>query len=295
MADREPEVILVTGAAGVIGRRLTRRLADEGRHVHATDLVAPGPVAGVLCTEGDLTSPDLPALAEVGAIVHLAAVMSNSRDVPGEGEALIRGNLGTLLGALRLAPNARRLVLASTMVVYGRPVDLRVREDHRRRPTNLYGAAKVAAEECARVWGGGEGRSACWLRIASVYGPDDPPGRAIPNFVEAVRAGEAPKVGGEAVRDYVHVDDVVEALVLAIDGRAEGPFNVATGTGTGTLELARVAIEAAGLDIEPEVTGTGRGMNIVLCVARAREELGFSAAIPLREGLRALVGEGAGK
>jgi UDP-glucose 4-epimerase len=291
MAERQPEVILVTGAAGVIGRRLTQRLAEEGRHVHATDLVSPEPVLGVLCSEGDLTLPDLPALAEVGTVVHLAAIMSNSRDVPGEGAALVQGNLGTLLGALRLAPNARRLVLASTMIVYGPPDVLPVREDHPRRPGNLYGAAKVAAEECARIWGEGEGRSACWLRISSVYGPDDPPGRAIPSFARAVRSGVAPNVGGESVRDYIHVDDVVEAIVCGVDGEAPGPFNVATGEGTGTLDLARIAIEAASLDLEPNVTGTGRGMDIVLDVTRAREELGFSAEITMRDGMGALIKE----
>jgi UDP-glucose 4-epimerase len=217
--------------------------------------------------------------------------MSNSRDVPGEGPDLIRGNLGTLLGALRLAPNARRLVLASSMVVYGPPRTVPVAEDHPRRPANLYAVGKVAAEECARIWGEEEGRAAAWLRIASVYGPDDPPGRAIPSFLAAVRAGEAPEVRGEAVRDYVHVDDVVEALVLALDSEAEGPFNVATGVGTGTLALARAAIEAAGLDLEPRVTGTGKGADFVLDVTRARELLGYEARVPLSEGLRSILGE----
>jgi len=293
MDARRPDVILVTGAAGVIGRRVVRRLAEDGRPVHATDLVAPEPIPGALASEGDLTAEGLPALEEIRVVVHLAAVMSNSRDVPGEGVDLIRANLGSLLGALRLAPNAQRLVLASSMVVYGPPDANPVTEDHLRRPANLYAVGKVAAEDCARIWGEEEGRSACWLRIGSVYGPDDPPGRAIPSFVRAVAAGEAPTVSGESKRDYVHVEDVVTAIVRAVDSDAAGPFNVATGQGTGTLELARLAIGAAGLDLEPNVTGDARGMDVILDPTRAREGLGFEAEISLRDGLASLLGPGA--
>ncbi len=293
MDARRPDVILVTGASGVIGRRVVRRLAEAGHPVHATDLVAPEPVAGVLTSEGDLTVEGLPALSEIGVIVHLAAVMSNSRDVPADGVDLIRANLGSLLGALRLAPNARRLVLASSMVVYGPPDANPVTEDHPRRPANLYAVGKVAAEDCARIWGEEEGRSACWLRIGSVYGPDDPPGRAIPSFVRAVAAGEAPTVSGESRRDYVHVEDVVTAIVRAIECDADGPYNVATGVGTGTGDLARLALEVANLDASPKVTGDTRGVDVVLDPTRAREGLGYEAEVTLRDGLASLLEPGA--
>jgi len=287
-------MILVTGAAGVIGRGLLRRLAGDGRPVTGLDRVAFEAPPGVPALLEDLTGPVAAVLPWVHTIVHLAAVMSNSRDVPREGPALVAANVAALLRVLRLAPGARRLVLASSMVVYGPPDTVPVREDHPTRPANLYAVGKVAAEQVAAIWARREGRSACSLRIGSVYGPDDPPGRAIPSFVAAVREGRAPVVRGEAVRDYIFVDDVVEACATAVDSTAGGACNTGTGRGTGTLALARLVLAAAGLALAPDVRGGPPGPAVVLCPERASRELGFVARVPLEEGLRRLLrGEGA--
>jgi len=279
----------VTGAGGVIGRRLVARAVAEKRDVIAVDRAFPaGRPEGAHVIEAELGAEPIPTCDAVDAVVHLAAEMSNSTDVAADAERLVGANVGTLVAALRLAPGARRLVLASTMVVYGDPRTVPVDEDHPREPGNLYGAAKLAAEECARIWGAVEGRTSASLRIASVYGPDDPPGRAVPSFVAAVRDGRAPEIRGSARRDYVSVDDVVGALLAAVDSEAAGAFNVGTGVGTDTHELARAVIAAAGVSLEPNVVGDGRGSDFVLDPARAEREIGWRARIDLAEGLRRL-------
>ena len=281
--------LLVTGAGGVIGRRLVTRAVGEGRDVIALDRAFPaGRPAGARVLETELRPSIGPEQPDVAAIVHLAAEMSNSTDVAADSERLLAANLQSLLFTTALAPNARRLVLASTMVVYGPPRVLPVGEDHPLEPANLYGAAKKRAEQVAAWWGEAGDRSAASLRIASVYGPDDPPGRAIPSFVAAVRAGRAPEVRGRVVRDYVWVDDVVAALLAAVDSDASGAFNVGTGTGTDTVDLARAVTAAAGAALEPDLTGDARGTDVVLDCGRAARELGWRAEVDLAEGLRRL-------
>ena len=137
--------------------------------------------------------------------------------------------------------------------------------------------------------------SAALLRYHNVYGPGLPLGTPYAGvaalFRSAVLAGRPPRVfeDGRQLRDFVHVDDVARANVLALSSDATGPFNVCSGRRTTVLDVARAM--TAGTSLEPVVTGEGRAGDVRHVFAdptRARRVLGFEATIELDEGIRTL-------
>ena len=173
------------------------------------------------------------------------------------------------------------------------------REDAPLRPTSVYGITKRDQEELVLVLGRAYGIDAVALRYLNVYGP----GQALGNpytgvaaiFAARVLNGRSPLVfeDGGQIRDLVHVSDVVNATLAAMDSpRAPGrAINVATGRRMRILDLAQRIAAALGSGVEPELTGEYRAGDIRHCfadVSLARELLGFEARVPLDEGLTML-------
>ncbi|WP_227982485.1 NAD-dependent epimerase/dehydratase family protein [Nocardia spumae] len=336
--------ILLTGAAGFIGSRIRQALAEAGHELVAIDVMlgaAHGrdarPPDGVRCA--DVRDPDAldTALRGVDVVCHQAAVVGAGVTVQDAPAYASHNDLGTavLLAAMDRA-RCRRLVLASSMVVYGeggyrtadsiamtprprRRVDLEhgvfdhldpdtgapllwspVTEDAALCPRSLYAASKLAQENYAAAWAAATGSSVTALRYHNVYGPDMP--RDTPYsgvaaiFRSALEAGCAPRVfeDGAQMRDFVHVADVAAANVLAVERPLDGftALNIASGH---PIDIATVAgvLARAHRGPEPVVTGEfrpGDVRHIVASPARARELLGFSAAVDPARGLTEFAG-----
>jgi dTDP-L-rhamnose 4-epimerase len=172
-----------------------------------------------------------------------------------------------------------------------------VPEDAPLDPRNVYAATKVAQEHLASSWARAGGGSAVALRYHNVYGPhmprDTPYAGVASLFRSALARGEAPRVyedGGQR-RDFVHVDDVARANLLALSAGTPGalaPFNVASGTPHTVGDLARELARACG-GPEPVVTGQyrlGDVRHVVASAELARDELGFTAATRFEDGVR---------
>jgi UDP-glucose 4-epimerase len=191
----------------------------------------------------------------------------------------------------------RRLVFASSASVYGDPEQLPMSEDGPLHPLTPYCISKRAAEDLLGFYQRRSGLSWIALRFFNVYGPGQKTSAyytsVINHFVDRLRAGEAPVIDGrgEQSMDFVHVDDVARAAVLALESERDNlALNVGTGVDTSVATLARILIEAVGADVQPqfrdrEVLVSRRAADTRL----AREAIGFEASIPVGQGMADLV------
>lgn len=299
--------ILVTGGAGFIGSHLCQRFLREGHDVHAVDDLSTGTFDNIQdvaenerfsFTEIDIVSEAFTQFVTAlrpEVVVHLAAQMDVRKSVAdplADARVNVLGTVRLLAAASQCA--AARIVFASSGgTVYGEPDMVPVRETAPLRPLSPYGAAKVAGEAYVSAFAGLYGMQYCTLALGNVFGPrQDPHGEAgvVAIFAKAMLSGAPTRIYGDgnAVRDYVHVDDVVKALWQAAIGRGDGQrFNVGTGRGTSVRELHTAIARVVGVPDEPVMLPrrTGELDRIVLDVTAAKSGLRWSPAVSLEDGL----------
>lgn len=291
---------LVTGAGGFVGVNLVRRLLADGHRV--TACVRPGGTPWRLAElphlrllPVDLADP-VTVRRAVGAeqpdwIFHLAAhgAYSWQRDL----EAMVDVNVrctGALLDGIR-AGDAGMLVHAGSSSEYGAK-DHPASETERLDPNSSYAVTKAAATHLCTHAARDEGLPVVTLRLYSVYGPWEEPGRLMPTLVTRARRGELPNlVDARTARDFVYVDDVADAFVRAAASPAVpgAVLNVGSGRQTTLAELVAIARRVLGIDAEP-VWGSmaGREWDIAVWVGdvtAASAHLGWTALTPLDDGL----------
>jgi UDP-glucose 4-epimerase len=304
--------LLLTGGAGYIGSIVTARLIDAGHEVTVLDDLSRGHRAAV---------PPGATLEEVdlldGAAVHAAAAKGFDGALHFAALALVaesvvhperywRTNVGgtrNLLDALRDA-GIDRLVFSSTCACYGQPDSTPITEATPTRPTNPYGASKLAvdmmiADECAA-----HGLGAVSLRYFNVAGASnrlgedhEPETHLIPNVLRAIQ-GRLPHVeiygtdyptpDGTAVRDYIHIEDLSDAHELALDAATPGEhriYNLGTGTGFSVREVIAAAERVTGSPVPTAEANRRPGDPAVLVAGSEmiRAELGWSPRKPALE------------
>ncbi len=300
---------LVTGGAGFIGGHLVEALVDAGWSVAVLDDFSTGREENLARSRGriDLIRGDVcdadavaKAIAAAEVVFHHAAVPSVALSIA-EPLRTHRVNLeGTvqLLDASR-RNGVRRFLFASSAAVYGDGDGRPVSEAAPLSPRSPYGLHKVSGEMYCRQYAMHHGLESVVLRYFNVFGPRQSPegeyAAVIPRFAFACVKGEAPRIYGDGkqTRDFIHVDDVVRANLLAADARgADGAIlNVATGRPTNLLELLETLRDLTGARTEAkhEPAREGDVRFSAAAVARACEVLGFRPQVDLREGLRRLV------
>ena len=297
---------LVTGGAGFLGTALANRLAADGHQVHVLDDLSHGDrdrlAPEVAFTQGDVDNVPLlwSLLRNTDCVYHLAARVSVPQSVfyPREYNRVNVGGTVSLMEAMR-DTGVGRVVLTSSGAVYGRQARQPVREDDPPNPDSPYAVSKWAAEQYIHAIGELWGLETVALRIFNAYGPGQslPSSHApvVPRYLQQALTGGSIIVFGDGrqTRDYIYVDDVVEALVVAATatGVNRSVINIGSGRETSILELVR-AIEGA----------TGRRANVIhnreksggvprlaADISRARELLGFRPQIDLDSGLQLML------
>ena len=224
--------ILVTGAAGFIGRRLAARLAAAGAQVMGFDRVRPNvPGANGEFRQADLRDAETldDAVAEAEVVFHLAAANGHRASMEEPLADFGDNVLGTisLLAAVAERAPAARVVFASTRQLYGPAEGLPVDESHRVNPPDVHSVHKETAEHLVRHNAAERDAPYAILRLTNTYGPgqplDGPSAGLAGRFLGDALAGRGITVLGdpELLRDFNHVDDVVDALLLA--GQPEAP------------------------------------------------------------------------
>jgi UDP-glucose 4-epimerase len=294
--------VLVTGGAGFIGSHVVDALVAAGAQVHAVDNLSGGRVdnlAGALEGGAQLHAADvtdelavarLTAAVHPEVVLHLAAHIDARRSVdePAFDARVNVAGTAAILEAARRA-GARRFVLASTAAVYGKPDRLPTPEAADVRPINPYGASKGAAESYLALYSRLYGLSTLALRMANVYGPrQDPHGESgvVAIFTGAAAEGRPVTIHGDGrqTRDYVHVDDVAAAFLLATASTVTGVLNIATGRETSVLELAA----AVGVDVLHGPPRAGEITRSCLDPGAAAQAIGWQARTPVSAGLAGL-------
>lgn len=294
---------LITGGAGFLGTALANRLVSEGHQVRVIDDLSAGDPSRlderVLFTRGSvLDRPKLwTLLQDVDCVYHLAArvLVAESILYPREYNEVNVGGTVTLMEAIRDA-GVRRVVLTSSGAIYGEQPTQPVREDAPPNPQSPYAVSKLAAEYYVRTIGALWGIETVVLRIFNAYGPGQniPPSHppVVPRFLQqAVRGGTLVIFGGGTqTRDFVFVDDVVDALVAAatapdVDRRI---INIGSGQETSINELAQLVLEVVGKDVEIIHSPAQSGGVSRLCadITLARRLLNYKPRVSLEEGLR---------
>jgi UDP-glucose 4-epimerase len=304
---------LVTGGAGFIGSNLVDALVERGDRVVVIDDLSNGSranLAGALergTTLHELDVRDAGAVADAvraaapEVIFHLAAQVDVRHSVERPADDAAVNALGAInvLEAARLA-GVRRVLNSSTGGgLYGEADVRPTPEDHAIHPLAPYGQSKFAAEGYFELYARLHGLSTVSLRYGNVYGPrQDIHGEAgvVAIFIGLLLEGQRPTVFGDGgqTRDWVEVDDVVRANLLAAAADVSGPVNIGAGRETSVLELidalddVRGALAALRPQFEPARRGEVR--NSCLDPTRAKRELGWEATVELRDGLRRILG-----
>ena len=296
--------ILVTGGCGFIGSHLCRRLSTRGHDVRVLDDLSRGKRENVpheVAVEiGDIVDRSTVARAFEGvdACVHLAAIAS----VPECQKDWSRANAVNLNGSVNVFAAAAEagnvpVVYASSAAVYG-DVGGRAHEALNPRPFSAYGVDKYAIELHAQVAGNDVGLPSCGLRFFNVFGPGQDPSSpysgVITVFVERLLRGEPTFIygDGEQTRDFIYVEDVVDAISLALEKARSGApvFNVCRGVQVDVAALHAELCQVLGVNQEPRYDPPRIGdiRFSVGCSQKAAGELGFVARTSLRDGLRRL-------
>ena len=288
---------LVTGGAGFIGSHLVDALVARGDDVIVLDDLSTGRREFVN-SSATLLEHDIrePFETDADLVFHLAAQadVATSMEKPSfDADVNVVGTVNVLEAA---RATGAHLVFASTGgAIYGE-VEAPARESSALRPVSPYGLAKRSAEVYVEGWNRIFGTRHVTLRFANVYGPRQSAsleGGVIAIFLERLAAGEPTTINGDGsiTRDFVHVDDVVRALLAAV-GRAGGVFNVGTGIETTIADLHRLCERAVGVVAPPSFghPRAGDAQRSVLDTSAATRELGFTASVRLAEGIVATHG-----
>lgn len=307
------KAVLVTGGAGYIGSHIVRRLAREGRPVVVLDDLSKGHAAAVEGTDlvrarfGDAAAlDDVLSSGRFGHVVHMAAwcEVGESMHDPAK---YYENNLAQSLALLDAARRhgVQGIVFSSTAAVYGEPEDIPITEDHVQRPTNPYGETKLAFERALVWYQKAYGLRHVILRYFNAAGahPDgdigedhDPESHLIPRLLRTVLDGgpptplfgsDYPTTDGTCVRDYVHVEDLAAAHVLALKamerGAVEGErFNLGNGSGFSVREVVEAVGRVTGTmpPVENAPRRPGDPAILVASSERARRRLGWIPVYP---------------
>jgi UDP-glucose-4-epimerase GalE len=276
-------MILVTGGAGYIGRHIVRALGDRALVLDDFRAGTRRWSEGRRTIEADLAVAE-PDWTRIEAVVHCAGSIQVGESVEKPG-LYWWNNVGAAAAFFRRAPRGLRVVFSSTAAVYGEPERLPIPEDHPLRPLNPYGRTKLASEILLRDLG----FELTVLRYFNAAGGDEdhrPETHLVPRAVDAALGGPPLPIYGDgsAIRDYVHVEDLAAAHLLALQ-RPPGTWNLGSGTGVRVHDVVDEVGRAAGrpVPVVPAPPRPGDPTALVADISKAKSELGWTPRLGLRD------------
>lgn len=310
--------VLVTGGAGYIGSHTVAALLERGEQLVVVDNLQQGRKAALLggvFYEGDLRDAALldRVFGEnaIDAVIHFAANSLVGESMKDPGKYYHNNVYGTLCLLEKMNEHGvKRIVFSSTAATYGEPESVPIKESDRTLPTNAYGETKLAMEQMMKWFDVAHGVKYVSLRYFNAAGAHasgkigedhNPETHLVPIVLQAA-LGKRPHISvfgddydtpdGTCIRDYIHVSDLADAHVLAVDrlrrGEGSGIFNLGSGTGYSVKEVIECARRVTGREIPMVVEPRRAGDPAVLVASseRARSELGWA---PSRDKLEDII------
>jgi UDP-glucose 4-epimerase len=312
--------LLVTGGAGYVGSVTSRLLLDAGHEVVVLDNLVTGFREAVApdatFVEADVRDAGRVLTPEAGfdAVLHFAGLIAAGESMV-KPELYWHDNVVKSLALLDAARAARvpRFIFSSTAAVYGNPVELPITESSVTAPTNTYGATKLTFDNALTSEAYAHKLAAVSLRYFNVAGAyirdgleigerHDPETHLIPIALQVAAGKRAklqlfgddyPTADGTCVRDYIHVEDLARAHLLALDATAPGEhriYNLGNGNGFSNRQVVEAAREVTGAELPTEIAPRREGdpATLVASSAKARAELGW---VPEKHTLQAMIGD----
>jgi nucleoside-diphosphate-sugar epimerase len=302
--------VLVIGGAGFVGSHIVDQLLDEPvREIVVLDNFVRGTRANleaacrddrVRVVDGSVTDTELLAELMAGSdyCFHLAALWLG--ECVAEPRSAVEVNIVGTFNVVEAAQKAgvKRVVYSSSASVYGNAVFTPMTEDHPFNNRTTYGATKIAGEQLFRAFNEQHGLDYVGLRYMNIYGPRmDYMGTyvsVIMKVLDRLDDGLPPIIFGDGTQsyDFIHVDDIARANVLALKSDATDSFyNVGMGVKTSLNELVALMLEITGVDVEIEYRPEAQSFvtHRIGSTEKAAEDLGFTAQIPLEDGLRSVI------
>ncbi|NYZ79404.1 NAD-dependent epimerase/dehydratase family protein, partial [Candidatus Micrarchaeota archaeon] len=273
--------ILVTGGDGFIGSHLVAKLDGLGAEVTVASKNKSGK-GTFICI--DVTTPSL-NFEKYEAVFHLAGIADPRACEQNPEQAFLVNSYGSLnvMEACRRS-GVERILLSSSAHVYGIPQYTPIDEKHSLKPVSVYGRSKVAAEHICKSYG------ATILRFFNIYGEEQRGDYLIPTIISNLEEESITLRNLDSKRDFVYVDDVVDAMLLAVD-HPNKCFNIGSGIGQSPKEVAELLFKISGK--HPKLTSLNKPDSVPVLVAgigKAKKELGWEPKVKLEEGLRRVYG-----
>jgi UDP-glucose 4-epimerase len=304
--------ILVTGGAGYIGSHVLKALLKEGHQVVTFDNLQKGykkAVTGGKFVKGDLADKELLNQVmeknQIEGVIHLAAdsLVGESMENPGK---YYRNNFANGINLLEavVKNGVKNIVFSSTAAVYGEPDQIPIKEDNQTEPTSTYGESKLFFEKALKRYDDIYDLKYVSLRYFNAAGADpegeigeahDPETHLIPIVLQTalgirdkiyIFGDDYPTRDGSCIRDYIHVNDLAAAHVLAVEALADGKessiYNLGNGEGYSVKEVINTVKEVTGRDFEVKVSERRAGDPAVLIASsdKIQQELNWQPQYP---------------
>lgn len=293
--------IIVTGGSGFLGTHLIQALITAHHEVINIDLKKSSEHETII---GDVRDANLmkQLIRDADLVFHLAALIEAGESVKFPQKFIETNILGTLNVLTAMKENGLKIfIFSSTAAIYGEPLKVPIQEDDRTIPINPYGMTKLAIEGLLSSYVSSFGFTGVALRYFNLYGPKEhhePETHAIPRFIKQIQNNEEVTIwgNGEHERDYIYIEDIVDAHLKAIEWTQTHPgqygyFNLSTEKATKVIDLVRIIekIMNKKASIKHFLARPGDSMKLVADALKAKNELGWQAKIKIEEGLQKTV------
>ena len=295
--------IVVTGGAGFLGQNVIKYLCEIGRECIIIDQKSPSMPEirdAVKDNRVGLLMADLSKKSSIEEIskylpdkfhlVHLAAVIETTTEVGMQTKKTIEYHCVTSMNTLECW--AKKLISAcytSSWEVYGVPNGLPIKETLETDPFNVYGIGKLLTENYLRVFCKSIGRPLTILRLSHIYGPGEWLNKAIPNFIKNCIAGKPHRLygGGKDLREFVNARDVAYAIILSLNRKTDGIFNIAGGQPLNIRQILDLVQRIYGSDLPViELPADRPPLDLSFDLTLAERELGYRPQVTLEDGLK---------
>jgi UDP-glucose 4-epimerase len=289
--------VLITGGAGFIGSHLADRLLARGDQVLVIDNYATGrrdnltPQDGLTVVEGTIADKDLMMSTFDGfkpeLVVHAAASYKDPDDWFEDAQTNVTGSANVCMAAK--ASGCGRIIYFQTALCYGvKPLEQPITLDHPLRPyDSSYAISKTAGEEYIAL----SGIEFISFRLANAYGPRNLSG-PLPTFYSRLTT-DKPIFVMDTRRDFIFINDLVDCVMGAVDGKGSGYYHISSGADYSIEELFNATIKALGITLDEPVEVRPRGADdaftILLDPSRTKADFGWEISTPLEEGVAAAI------